>query len=243
MPHGNSTVHSQADYVRTSEKVMHAIQTNLHLPPKVVYNKLVSEGGNTLRDVPRNVQQVKKKQRLEKQKEDGGYKRTNNLADQVLELSGMAETHGDFLRNIHFQVIGKALSPSIVLFTDEQISYIRAFCLEGKSILGFDKTYNLGDLYVTASNFKFSSLHKKNSGEPPVFVGPLFLHSSSTFETFFYFLSVLRSKLFDDATPTCLVFGSDDEKALTRAIRAAFPNSRQALCTLHLKKKRNPSSP
>jgi hypothetical protein len=74
----------------------------------------------------------------------------------------MVETHGDFLRNIHFQVIDNALSPSIVLFTDEQISYIKSFCLEGKSILGFDKTYNLGDLFITASNFKFSSLHKRD---------------------------------------------------------------------------------
>ncbi|KAL8604200.1 hypothetical protein ACOMHN_014768 [Nucella lapillus] len=154
----------------------------------------------------------------------------------MLELSSMTETHGDFLRNIHFQVTGQGLSPSIVLFTDEQMSYMKAFCGDYKTVIGVDKTYNLGELFVTALNFKFVSLHRRESGEPPVFVGPLFLHSSSTFDTFFYFFSVLAGVLFDNASPTSLVFGSDDEKALTRAIRAAFPNSRQALCTLHLKK-------
>lgn len=33
-----------------------------------------------------------------------------------------------------------------------------------------------------------------------------------------------------------MVFGSDDEKSITRAIQCAFPNSSLALCTLHLKK-------
>ncbi|KAL8604201.1 hypothetical protein ACOMHN_014769 [Nucella lapillus] len=41
--HGNSNADSKTEYVRTSSKVMGAIKENRHLPPKVVYNKLVSE--------------------------------------------------------------------------------------------------------------------------------------------------------------------------------------------------------
>ena len=39
-----------------------------------------------------------------------------------------------------------------------------------------------------------------------------------------------------ESTTPQMVIGTDDEKALTRAVRAAFPNCRHALCTLHLKK-------
>jgi hypothetical protein len=69
----------------------------------------------------------------------------------------------------------------------------------------------------------------------------LLLHKEATFHNYHYFLSHISAKLassisyIDVILPTQIEVGSDDEKALTKAIDVVFLNSKRSLCTKHLK--------
>ena len=61
----------------------------------------------------------------------------------------------------------------------------------------------------------------------------MFIHDNSDFETFSHFFYHLKLKLHDSPVSK-LVIGSDDEKALVKAITAVFPEATHVLCTRHL---------
>ena len=69
----------------------------------------------------------------------------------------------------------------------------------------------------------------------------MFLHKEATFHNYHYFLSHISAKLassisdIDVIPPPQIEVGSDDEKALAKAIDVVFPNSKRSLCTKHLK--------
>lgn len=70
--------------------------------------------------------------------------------------------------------------------------------------------------------------------EPPIFLGPIFIHDNSDFESFSNFFNHLRVKLINTNTDR-LVFGTDEELALVNAITTAFPESGHILCTRHIR--------
>jgi len=74
-------------------------------------------------------------------------------------------------------------SPSIVMYTDEQMKDLKKLCCSGRTVLGFDKTFNLCDMHVTTSCFKQLTVEKSDTGKPPLFIGPIFIHDISDFET------------------------------------------------------------
>lgn len=77
--------------------------------------------------------------------------------------------------------------------------------------------------------------------QPPIFLGPLFIHNNrlnSDFESFSVFFNHFRVKPISTDTND-LVFGTDEELALLNAITAAFPESGHLLCTRHLQKNVN----
>jgi transposase-like protein len=71
-------------------------------------------------------------------------------------------------------------------------------------------------------------------------LGPIYLHWDGTYDSYHAFFSHLQCKL-DNITLTGmevgigdLLVGSDEEKALTKAIQRCFPQSSLLLCTRHL---------
>jgi len=62
--------------------------------------------------------------------------------------------------------------------TDRQLHEVKSFCFKQPdgSDLGFDKTFNLGTMFVTRSVYKNSALVRRRSNESPIFIGPLFIH-------------------------------------------------------------------
>jgi len=69
----------------------------------------------------------------------------------------------------------------------------------------------------------------------------LLLHKEATFYNYHYFLSHISARLastisdIDVILPTKIEVGSNEEKALTKAIDVVFPISKRSLCTKHLK--------
>ena len=67
----------------------------------------------------------------------------------------------------------------------------------------------------------------------------MFLHGDGSFVTYLAFFMSLRGILDVDVHATevkaldGMITGSDEEAALVKAVRVAFPNSRQLYCVLH----------
>ena len=125
---------------------------------------------------------------------------------------------------------------SVILYNDSMMKLLTSMCCDRniRSVLGVDRTFNLGEVYVTATAFKCQSLISKKTSEAPIFFGPMLLHGSSTFFIYRDFFSQIAA-LLSTTQQAKLIIGSDDEKALTSAIRHAMPEATQILCTRHLK--------
>ena len=81
--------------------------------------------------------------------------------------------------------------PCIVLYTQDQLQDLKRFCcppMSGHStVLGIDKTFNLGTVHVTVTVFKCLAVKTKRRKDFPIFCGPMFLHGNSEREKFFFF--------------------------------------------------------
>ena len=128
----------------------------------------------------------------------------------------------------------------VILYTNEQLNDLKNFCVAPKknSILGVDRTFNLGACFVTLTVYKNPHLLRRSTQAAPIMLGPLFLHWDGACITYQRFFSHLRTKL--DASPNTevgfnsMIVGSDEEKALMKAILQSFPQATQIICQRHL---------
>jgi hypothetical protein len=74
----------------------------------------------------------------------------------------------------------------------------------------------------------------KRIHHPPIMLGPIFIHWDGNFETCHHFISHLQIKL-SDVQHHNIVFGTDQEAAVIKAIIACFLQATHILCTKHLK--------
>ncbi|KAL3873493.1 hypothetical protein ACJMK2_036603 [Sinanodonta woodiana] len=103
------------------------------------------------------------------------------------------------------------------------------------TVLGVDKTINLGEMYLTSTVLKNQALLRNDTGESHIFFSPSFLHGKSDFETYNAFFSQIASQFTDEEIEN-MVVGSDEETAIRKSLRRSFPGVTQIVCTLHLKK-------
>jgi len=107
---------------------------------------------------------------------------TNNLADEMKTLCSQV-AQNEFVRHVSFT---SGHTPCVVLFTDEQLNDIKRFCGSNTpdiicSILCVDRTFNVSSLFLTVTVFKNNSVLRANTMQPPVFLGPVFLHGDGHF--------------------------------------------------------------
>ena len=107
-------------------------------------------------------------------------------------------------------------------------------------IIGIDRTFNLGKLYLTSLCYK-NIRYKKSNGTNPIKLGPMFLHREATQEQYTMFLSFIKNRIgsisldLEISFDGTIDFGSDQEKAITNSIDLIFPEGKRKLCYLHLK--------
>ena len=152
----------------------------------------------------------------------------NNIADEILTIIG--ELHDNpFVQSI---TMTKGKQPIIILYTEDQILDLKKNCLgEDGSVIGIDRTFNLGKVFVTTMCYKNRSIVSRKSNQYPIFLGPLCLHWDGEQRSYHHFFSHVREKL-DSQNFT---FGTDDEKAIRNSLRNNFPTANYLLCTKHLK--------
>ena len=175
------------------------------------------------------------KHRAKREGMDMPTARTGTFADQVRTVEGMAHTekYKDFI-----QVITRAQGkvPTIILHSKEQIDDMKRCCSPGpngvRSVMTFDKTFNLADLHVTTAVYKNVAVVNSRTMEHPGFFGPFFLHGNSDFRVFAQFFQHIALELSDSPSP---VLGSDEEKAMRNAMAFAFPDAGMLTCSRHLR--------
>lgn len=244
VPHGNAKEPDAPDYIRTKPSVLRDIAVKVKEGKRAadIYSEMQPESVSDDDDPTarvRDVRQVRnKKYAMDGAKKAGhnakGAKQfRNTFADHVMEVSNRVHDRPQFVRDTHLH----AKVPSVILFTDMQIALTKQMCCgaENPSVLGIDRTFNMSDVYVTVTSFKHKGLLRKSTSEHPILIGPILLHGSATWEVYSRFLTTVGDAFGTRKQPN-LVIGSDDEKALRRAISESFTLSTNALCTRHLRK-------
>jgi hypothetical protein len=231
--HGNvKTQEAKRVYTRTKPGVKEQAKNMIrYATAKNVYDEL--NDNSDLLSVPRNLKQMQnlKYEMNRKNKRPTEDLYLKNLADHIINIENRVYQKDPFIR----AVVHLHTGPSVLIYTDEQIQDIKRFCaVDSGSILGVDKTYNLGELHLTTTVFKNLSVRRTDTNQHPIFLGPSFLHGKSDFETFNAFFSHIGSKFTDEEIHK-LIIGSDDETALRKSIRRSLPGSTQIICTRHLK--------
>ena len=183
----------------------------------------------------RQVHDMKRRQNMKERQNSGLTGNRQNIADHMIDIENRVSRNDPFIRSVIRQN-GKA--PCVILYHDEQIHDLKLLCCTGQTVLGVDKTFNLYDMHVTVTCYKQLTVVKEGTTEPPLFIGPIFMHDNSDFDTYCNFFFNLKIKL-NDIDTTNLVTGTDDERALVNAIKAAFPQSQHILCTRHLRQNAN----
>jgi hypothetical protein len=246
--HGNAT-RSTTKYVRTSQKVMNKASELVEtMTPREIYTKMVTDGvgadGASICEVPRDMKQIEnlkyRKAKESRVQSDGVAQSRNNNADDIQSVLSSMHDH-PFIQEVVQQ---KGKPPMIVLYTEDQIRDIISVCDTGdkyQTVIGIDRTFNLGACYVTTLAYKNTKVLRKTSGEAPVLAGPMFLHWDGEFSAYQRFLSHFQSLLCNPkfgGKPDMkkLVFGSDEEQAIMKSVDNCFCQSTLCLCTLHLEK-------
>ena len=92
---------------------------------------------------------------------------TKNIADQIICVEKMANTH-EFVQSVKH--IHKQQHPVITLYTDQQITDLKRFCCTDNGVvLGMDKTYSF---HVTPTVYNDTSVIKRRTNDNPFCFGP-----------------------------------------------------------------------
>ena len=107
----------------------------------------------------KDLQQIRNKKYYEKNKTNSETtKGAKNLSDQLQIISSMS------IDEPSIRMVKTDKNFRVVIFGENQINDVQRFCCSGKTVLGVDKTFNLGEVFVTASTFK----NLASSNEPTV---------------------------------------------------------------------------
>ena len=238
--HGNAKKNPGDDFRRTCPSTMKKVselskQSNY---PRKIYKKLTMDDSF---NGPRDIKQCQNIAYREKRKEKKSEGKKNNFADELLECMEMVDSH-PFVQQVHKT---KGSLPNFILYTNNQIDDLKYFISHQNDLpLGVDRTFNLGSFFVTALTYKNQRIVRSNDPlQHPIFLGPIYLHRDATFEAYHTFFSAVKSTLchqqniksIEISIPKDLIFGSDEETALTKSMESVFPSSSRTLCTKHLK--------
>jgi len=194
-PHGNAK-QTQAEYVRTKPDVMEGIRTELvqgRCKPRDVYARMTADNESFSR--PRDNKQVRNVARSVKTANAEQFRTTGNAADEMQKLVGSVHDH-PFVKEV---CVRHGKPPIIIAYTEAQLIDLKRCSsastpLQLRSVVGVDRTFNLGPCYVTITVFKNMALLRKETRDNPIFLGPTMFHFDAKQETYskFFHQSVMR---------------------------------------------------
>ena len=238
-PHGCAW-HTDTEYVRTKPQVMANIRQGLSRKRANscnVYEELVLTNESTTR--PRDHKQVRNQAQVLSKESD--MTKGVNAADEVQSVITSLNSH-PFVKRI---VLRHGLSTIVVAYTDEQILDLKRFCAQEtpaslRSVVGVDRTFNLGSCFVTVCVYQNMSVLRKTRHDHPVFIGPVMLHFDGRADTYVNYFRCLRDAVGVDVLcagvngDVEMVFGSDEEKAMVSALKQVFLEAKHVFCMQHI---------
>ncbi|KAL3855324.1 hypothetical protein ACJMK2_014540 [Sinanodonta woodiana] len=102
---------------------------------------------------------------------------------------------------------------------------------DDRSVLGVDRTFNLGNFYVTVFSDKNRCSISNRTKDFPVMFGPCMIHFDAEEGTYGTFFSHVSDRF---GQKMRLTIGSDEEKSMTNAFKAKDPHANFLLCTKHI---------
>ena len=186
---------------------------------------------------PRDLKQVQNAKYLAKKRKKTATISNHrvNVADDIQMVLSEFHEH-PFMQEIIQQ---KGKPPCVILYLEDDLNDILNFCTSSAShpsIVGIDRTFNLGACFATILVYHNTNLIRKGTTNPPIMLGAVYLHWDGLYATYHRFLSHLQSKLGENicALQTLNMVVGSDEAALTKAIKQCFPSSHHLLCTRYL---------
>ena len=234
--HGNSKDEERCcKYVRTKPQVAKTLKTLLLQDSvKNVERKMNMEVDNDY-DKQRNEKQLRNIRHAINKNQ--GSTAGTNAADNIIKVEELVK-NSTFVKSVkHMEGLHH---PVVTLYTAQQITDIKRFCCrENGTVLSIDKTYNLGEFFVTPTVYKDLSVVRRTplTGHP-ICIGPTFIHTNSTAKTYSSFFHDIADNLSDQEI-SLLTIGTDEEPAFKNAIRRCFNGATHVLCTRHLKQNAN----
>lgn len=112
----------------------------------------------------------------------------------------------------------------IVLANDRQLQGLAQFCTSQREfcVFGVDPTFNIFDrnISLTVTTYRNLKLENKQTGKPPVFIGPLLMHQCKDWKMYSKFAHLIKSE--SPVLEGILVCGTDGEKALIDGFKKNF---------------------
>ena len=120
-----------------------------------------------------------------------------------------------------------------LLATDFQLHSLSQSCTDAVDFrpVSIDPTFNNGPFNVTPVSFRNIVLESTRTGQCPVFLGPLLIHQSKTFQAYYYLTSQLVG--LQPRLQSMQAFGTDGEDELIKACKSVFKESISLRCFRH----------
>ena len=154
-------------------------------------------------------------------------KETESRKDHIKELLALATEKKHRIQNVQF-------NPDLrsVVCHDQIMKDIAHFCTDPGSFitpLVIDKTFNVGDFFVTTSCYKHLKVVKKIDGKHPWVPGPVLFHTRQDESIYRGFAHLLIEK--DSGFRNLLFVGNDREKAIQNGLTSELPYTTLIFCS------------
>lgn len=132
------------------------------------------------------------------------------------------------------RIVTASPEPMCILATNSQLKDLERSSTNCNSfsIISIDPTFSLGDFSVTCITYRHLLLKDHRTGEPPIMLGPVFVHQRKTSETYHFFSSSLITLM--PSLDKLLAFGTDGENSLGMAFEQQFKYAIHLQCFRHL---------
>jgi len=87
----------------------------------------------------------------------------------------------------------KGQVPSMICQTEDKMVDFKNFLSRQGGTVGVDRTFNLGHFFVTTIVYKNHRVVKKDTKDPPIFIGPLLLHMDASYRTYYSFFTYIAT--------------------------------------------------
>lgn len=236
-PHGNVKSPAESDpYIRVKSHVGEQIRlAGQKSSPKLIYHSINKEAEDKEEaglptapsDKVRDLQQVYYHRRSlpDKVKLRNTGRVKNIEFDKLLAMAGSTER--EFLRHVGLSVNKETnkIQPETFAATQFGLKAIKKYCQptsKNKQVLHIDATFNVGPYFLVICTLRYPMIVKKTDPEVPIFIiGAMATMLGQTYKDYLYF----AQKLQEWTQVTALIYGTDGENALERAMMQVFPTS------------------